>query len=97
MGQIYTIPKFIKKEIEKLIQNFLGNKKKINSPLGILDTDTQLKSLEPKQIQRLLNRINALWKCLGLNLKLNSNLGLVLFKQKQILRFFLTNKLSKNL
>ena len=40
IGQIYTIPKLIKEEIEK--------KKKFKSPfgLGILDIDTQLNSLE---------------------------------------------------
>ena len=57
--------------------------------LGILDVDTQLNSLELLWIQRLLNPTNALWKGLmlyWLNLKNNSNQGLCLFRQKQILR-----------
>ena len=46
IGQIYTIPKLIKKEIEK------KKKKKLKSPfgLGILDIDTQLNSLESQWI-----------------------------------------------
>ena len=99
---IYTIPKLIRREIEKTIQNFLWNKKqKIWSPrhltqlaiwkrgLGFLVKDTQLNYLEIKWVQRLLNSSNALWKSLmlyWLNLKLNSNQGLALFRQEQILR-----------
>ena len=93
IGQIYTIPKYIKKETERTY-NFLWNRKKIQPPkhlgqlsilkggLGILDIDAPLKS------QRLLNLNNALWKDLmlyRLNLILNSNQGLALFRQKQIL------------
>ena len=44
MGQIYTIPKFIKKEIEKTIAQLSIWK----CELGILDIDTQLISLELK-------------------------------------------------
>ena len=99
IGQIYTIPKYIKKETERTY-NFLWNRKKIRPPrhlgqlsilrvgLGILDIVAQLKSLKIKWIQRLLNLTNALWKDLmlyRLNLILNSNQGLALFKQKQIL------------
>ena len=57
--------------------------------LGILDIDGQLNSLKTKWIQRLLNPTHAFWKDLmlyWLNLILNSNQGLVLFRQTQILR-----------
>ena len=57
--------------------------------LGILDIDTQLNSLELQWILRLLNPTNAFWKGLmlyWLNLKNNSNQGLCLFRQKQIIR-----------
>ena len=57
--------------------------------LGILDIDTQLNSLETKWIQRLVNPTHAFWKYLRLywlNLILNSNQGLVLFRKIQILR-----------
>ena len=43
IGQIYTIPKFIKKKIEKTIAQ-LSNSPKCG--LGILNIDTQLNSLE---------------------------------------------------
>ena len=52
--------------------------------LGILDIDTQLNSLNIKWIQKLLVPTNALWKDLmlyRLNLILNSNQGLALFRQ----------------
>ena len=42
IGQIYTIPKFIKEEIEKTIAQLSIWK----CGLGILDIDTQLNSLE---------------------------------------------------
>ena len=99
--QIYTITKYIKKEIEKIIYDFLWEGKRIRSPrylaqlpiwkggLGISDIDTQLNSLKIKEIQRLFNPTNALWKDLmlyRLNLILNSNQGLALFRQNQILR-----------
>ena len=57
--------------------------------LVILDTETQLNSPKIKWILRLLNPTNALWKDLmlyRLKLILNSNQGLVFFRQKQILR-----------
>ena len=41
IGQIYTIPKFMKEEIEKLSQPSIWR-----CGLGILDIDTQLNSLE---------------------------------------------------
>ena len=44
MGQIYTIPKFIKEEIEKTIAQLSIWK----CGLGTLDIDTQLISLELK-------------------------------------------------
>ena len=101
IGQIYTIPKYIKKEIEKRMYEFLWEGKKIHPPrhllqlpiwkgwLGILNLDTQLNSLKVKWIQRLLHPTNALWKdlmLLRLNSILNSNYGLALFRQNQILR-----------
>ena len=46
IGQIYTIPKFIKEEIEKTIAQLSIWK----CGLGILDIDTQLNSLELKWI-----------------------------------------------
>ena len=88
IGQIYAIPKYIKKQIEKMIYDFLWEGKKIRPPrhlfqlpiwkggLGILDIDTQLNSLKIKWIQRLLNSNSALWKNLmeyRLNLNLKSN------------------------
>ena len=54
-----------------------------------LNIVTQLNSLKLKWIQRLLNSTNALWKSLilyELKLKLNSNEGLALFKQEQIIK-----------
>ena len=70
--QIYTIPKYIKKEIEKRIYSFLRNNKKnqtsqtLRHYLDILDIDTQLNFLKIKLIQKLLNPTNALWKDLML-------------------------------
>ena len=58
------------------------------SGVDILDIETQLNSLKMKRIQRLLNPTNALWKNLTLyqlNLVLNYNQSLALFKEKQIL------------
>ena len=46
IGQIYTIPKFIKEEIEKTIAQLSIWK----CGLGILDIDTQLNSLELKWV-----------------------------------------------
>ena len=46
LGQIYTIPKFIKEKIEKTIAQLSIWK----CGLGILDIDTQLNSLELKWI-----------------------------------------------
>ena len=101
IGQIYTIPKNVKKQIEKRIYDFLREEKKIRPPrhliqlpiwkggLGILEIDTQLNSLKIKWIQRLLHPATALWKDLilyRLNLILNSNQGLASFRQNQILR-----------
>ena len=65
---------------------------------GILDIgiDTQLNSLKTKWIQRLLNPTNAFWKGLmlyWLNLIFNSNQGLVLFRQTQILKSTLALKI----
>ena len=99
--QTYIIPKYIKKEIEKRIYEFLWEGKKIHphrhllqlpiwkGGLGILNIDTQLNSLKVKWIQRLLHPTNALWKdlmLLWLNLILNSNYGLSLFRQNKILQ-----------
>ena len=55
------------------------------SGVDILDIETQLNSLKMKRIQRLLNPTNALWKNLTpyqLNLVLNYNQSLALFKEK---------------
>ena len=57
--------------------------------IGILDIEAQLNSLKSKCIQRLLNITNVLWKDLmlyRLNLTLNSNQGLALFRKKQNLK-----------
>ena len=56
--------------------------------LGILDIDTQLNSLKIKWVQRLFHPTNVLWKDLilyQLKLILNSNHGLAIFRQNQIL------------
>ena len=69
------------------------------SGLGILDIKTQLNSLKIKWIQRLLNPTNALQKNLmmyQLNLILNYNQGLALFKQRWILRSTLVKNIYKN-
>ena len=104
--QIYTIPKYIKKEIKKRIYNFLWNKKKnqtfqaLRHSLDILDIDPQLNSLKIKLIQKLLNPTNALWKdlmmyWLNIDLILNSNQSLALFRQKEILRYNWHKNLQK--
>ena len=88
IGQVYTIPKYIKKEIE-IITIFSGwNGKKydfpgtqLNSPFGaggpgFFDTYIELNSLKIKWSQSLLNPTNALWKDLilyRLDSVLNSN------------------------
>ena len=111
IGQTYTIPKYIKKQIEKMIFDFLWEGKKIRPPrhlvqlpiwkgrLGILDIDTQLNSLKNKWIQRLLNSNNALRKNLmlyQLNLNLKSNQGLALFRLNQILQSTRHSNLQNN-
>ena len=90
IGQIYKTPKYIKRTSE-----FLWEGKKIHphrhllqlriwkGGLRILEVDNQLYSLKIKWIQRLLHSTNALWKdlmLLRLNLILNSNYGLALFR-----------------
>ena len=90
IGQIYKTPKYIKR-----ISEFLWEGKKIHphrhllqlriwkGGLGILDVDNQLYSLKIKWIQRLLHSTNALSKdvmLFRLNLILNSNYGLALFR-----------------
>ena len=111
MGQIYTIPKYIKKEIDKRMYDFLWDGKKIRPSrhlvqlpiskggLGILDIDTQLNSLKLKWVQRLFHPTNALWKDLmlyRLNLLLHSNQGLALFRQNQIIRSIRHKNLQKH-
>ena len=93
IGQIYTVPKYTKKDIKKEIYNFLWNSKKIRPPrhlaqlsswkggVGSLYIDNELHSSKIKWIQSLSNPTNALWKNLTLyqlNLILNSNHGLAL-------------------
>ena len=94
IGQIYTIPKYIKKEIGRTYDFFWKGKNMApqapgstlsiwKGGLGILDIDTQLNSIKIKWMQRLLNPTNALRKDLVLyllNLILNSNQGLALFR-----------------
>ena len=101
IGQIYTISKHIKMEIGKKIYFFLKRKKRrppalqLNFPFG---KDTQLNSLRIKWIQSLLNPTNALWKDLmlyRLNLILDSNQCLALFKQKNSIGL-IDRKISKN-
>ena len=104
--QIYTFPKYIKKEFEKRIHNFLRNNKKsqtsqtLRNSLDILDIDTQSNSLKTKLIQKLLNPTNALWKdimlhWLNIDLTLNSKKCLALFRQKQIFRYNWHKNLQK--
>ena len=96
VGQIYTIPKCIKKKTAKRIYkiyNFLWNNRKGVSRhlvklsiwkdrLGIFDKDTQWSSLQINRIQGLLNPTNALRKDLMLQW-----LNLIL-KSKQGLTLF---------
>ena len=103
---MYVIPKYIKKEIEKRIYNFLWNDKEnqisqtLRHSLDILDIDTQLNFLKIKWIQMLLNPTNELWKDLmlyrlSIDLILNFNQDLALFRQKQILRYNRHKNLQK--
>ena len=67
IDQIYTIPKYITKDIEKRMCDILWNRKKIQPSrhlaklciwrdgLGTFDTDAQLHYIKMKRIQRLLN------------------------------------------
>ena len=86
--------------MKKRLYDFLWEGKKSRPPrhliqlpiwkggLGILDIDNQLNSLKIKWIQRLFHPTNALWKDLmlyRLNLILNFNQGLALFRQNKIL------------
>ena len=111
IGQLFTIPKNIKKQIETMIYDFLWEKKKILLPrhltqfpiwkggLGILDIDTQLNALKIKWTQILLSSNDAIWKHLmlyRLNLKLKLNQGLALFRQNQILRSTRHRNLQNN-
>ena len=100
IGQIYTITKFTKNILKKQYKITLEQKRNMifQAPYSAfhlevwaryLNIVTQLNSLKLKWIQRLLNSTNALWKSLilyELKLKLNSNEGLALFKQKQIIK-----------
>lgn len=101
IAQIYTIPKYIKKESEKRLYDILREAKKIHprrhliqlpiwkGEVGILDIDTQLNSLKIKRIQRLFHPTNALQKILmlyQLNLILNCKQVLSSFTRNQILR-----------
>ena len=94
-----------------MINDFLWEGKKIRTPrhlvelpiwkggLGTLDIDTQLNSLKIKWIKRFLQSSNALWKDLmlyRLNLSLNSNQGLALFRQNQILHSTRHSNLQSN-
>ena len=68
--------------------------------MDILDIDIQLSFLKLKWIQRLLNLTNALWKDLmlyrlNIDLILNSNQVLAIFRQKQILRYNRHNNFHK--
>ena len=89
-AQIYTIPKYIQKKLRNEYKIFIRQTPHLESSVRyILDIDTQLNSLDIKWIQRLLNTTNALWKNLllyQLNLIFNSNQGLALFRETQILR-----------
>ena len=70
------------------------------SEVDIINIDTHLKSLKRKWIQRLLNSTNPLWNDLmlyGLNLILNSNQNLALFKLKQVLRSNRNKNLQKRI
>ena len=67
--------------------------------LCILDKKAQLNYVKIKWIQRLLKPTSALWKDLmlyWLKLILNSDPGLALFRQKQILAGLLVTKIYKN-
>ena len=93
---------YYSKIYQKRIYDLLWNKKNIRPPrrpvqlsiltsgLRVLDKETQLKSLKIKLIQKLLKPNNVLRKNLMLhqmNLILNYNQDMALFRQKQILRY----------
>ena len=96
--QIYTIPKDLKKETEKRIYNFLWNNKE-NSDSQTLRHSLEI--LDRHSIKFSKNKINSkiikshqcyqershvvLIKCWLIP---NSNQGLALFRQKQILRYY---------
>ena len=68
------------------------------SGLGMRDIDPQLKSLKIEWIQSLLYPTTALWKdhmLYRMNLILNSNQGLALFRYQQILRSTIHRNLLK--
>ena len=84
--QIYTIPKYIKKEIEKRIHNFLRTSKKSDFP----DTQTLLEHFRLRDSIKLSkNKINS--KIIKSH---QCPLERSLFRQKQILRY---NNRHKNL
>ena len=89
IGQIYTMPKYVKKGIGKgkicTISSGTGKIQPLRPPtqlsiwrdgISSLNIDTQLNYIKIKWIQRLLNPTNALWKDLmlyWLNLILKSD------------------------
>ena len=99
IGQMFTIPKYMEKEIEKICDflwkgktwppRYLAKLSILRGGLGILDIETQLNSLKLIWIQGLLNATNSLWNnptLYQLDLILSFNQGLFLFRQKQIFR-----------
>ena len=110
IGQVCTIPKHVKKEIEVIYDLLWIERKKydfpgsqLNSPfggdgLGFFDIYIELNQLKIKWSQSLLNPTNALWKDLilyRLDSVLNSNQGLLLFRQNRFLGLT-DSKICKN-
>ena len=100
-GQMYAIPKYIQKKYtisSGTEKNTTSQTPSLTRSLGISDKDKNLNCIKMKWIQRLLNPTNVLWKDLmlcRLKLILNSDQGLALFRQKQILRCTSHNNLQK--
>ena len=98
---MYAIPKYIQKKYtlsSGTEKSTTSQTPSLTRSLGTLDKGKHLNCIKIKWIQRLLNPTNVLWKDLmlyQLKLILNSDQGLVLFRQKQILRCTSHNNLQK--
>ena len=109
IGQIYTIPKHIKKEIEKRIRNFPRNKKKYNlqtlslilyfeGGLSNLDIDTQLNYNNKMDSKVIKSHQRSLERSHAVLIEINSETWSRPSPsiQKQILTGLLVTKVYKN-